>query len=287
MSATKLRLGIQKKGRLSQDSLQLIRDTGIDFNSKTGTLLSEATNFPMEIIFLRDDDIPEYVADGTLDVGIVGHNEIEEKNEQLDIVKYLGFAKCHLSIAAPVASDVNKVEDLEGLAIATSYPNTLRRFLQARGVKANIQKISGSVEIAPGIGLADAICDIVQTGSTLIVNGLKEIETVFYSEAVLVASNELVSGKKEILDNFLFRLESYIRAKYLKCLIYNIPKNMLDEVVKVTPGMYSPSYSDLQKDGWCQIMAMVAEDKVWLAVESLKKLGAIGIFVIPVEKAIQ
>jgi ATP phosphoribosyltransferase len=287
MPTNKLRVGVQKKGRISQDSLQLIRDTGIEFTSRQGTLFTEATNFPMEIIFLRDDDIPEYVADGTLDVGVVGHNEIEEKNEQLEIVKYLGFAKCHLSIAVPVNSGVKKVEDLEGLAIATSYPNTLRRFLQARGVRANIQEISGSVEIAPGIGLADAICDIVQTGSTLVVNGLKEIETVFYSEAVLVANPDMCTEKKELLEKFLFRLESYIKAKHVKCIAYHIPDEKYEEAVSITPGIGSPSRSPLQMSGWSLVVAMLAEDKIWDAVDSLKALGASGIFILPVEKVIQ
>lgn len=287
MPTNKLRVGVQKKGRLSQDSLQLIRDTGIEFTSRHGTLFTESTNFPMEIIFLRDDDIPEYVADGTLDIGIVGHNEIEEKNEQLEIVKYLGFAKCHLSIAVPVGSNVNKIEDLEGLAIATSYPNTLRRFLQTRGVRANIQEISGSVEIAPGIGLANAICDIVQTGSTLVVNGLKEIETVFYSEAVLVGSPEMPVEKRELLNKFLFRLESYIRGKHLKCIAYNIPNDKVEEAAKITPGIMSPSRSSLVTGEWSLLMAMIQEDKVWGAVDELRELGANGIFLLPIDKVIQ
>ncbi len=280
MSARKLRLGIQKKGRLSQDSLQLVRD------SREGTLFSESTNFPMEIIFLRDDDIPEYVADGTLDIGIVGQNEIEEKNEQIDIVKYLGFAKCHLSIAAPTISDITSVESLEGKTIATSYPNILRRFLQAKGIKANIQKISGSVEIAPGIGLADAICDIVQTGSTLIINGLKEVETVFYSEAVLVANPDMDFETRKLLDDFLFRLESYMRAKSLKNLSFNIANDKVEEAIKIIPGINSPSVLPIYSKEESNIITIIPENQMWEIIKQIKAIGAKNIYILPVEKII-
>ncbi len=286
MSARKLRLGIQKKGRLSQDSLQLVRDSGINFSSREGTLFSESTNFPMEIIFLRDDDIPEYVADGTLDIGIVGQNEIEEKNEQIDIVKYLGFAKCHLSIAAPTISDITSVESLEGKTIATSYPNILRRFLQAKGIKANIQKISGSVEIAPGIGLADAICDIVQTGSTLIINGLKEVETVFYSEAVLVANPDMDFETRKLLDDFLFRLESYMRAKSLKNLSFNIANDKVEEAIKIIPGINSPSVLPIYSKEESNIITIIPENQMWEIIKQIKAIGAKNIYILPVEKII-
>ncbi len=286
MSARKLRLGIQKKGRLSQDSLQLVRDSGISFSSREGTLFSESTNFPMEIIFLRDDDIPEYVADGTLDIGIVGQNEIEEKNEQIDIVKYLGFAKCHLSIAAPTVSDIVSVESLEGKTIATSYPNILRRFLQAKGVKANIQKISGSVEIAPGIGLADAICDIVQTGSTLIINGLREVETVFYSEAVLVANPDMDFETRKLLDDFLFRLESYMRARSLKHLSFNIANDKVEEAIKIIPGIDFPSVLPIHSKEESNITTIIPEDQMWEIIKQIKAIGAKSIYILPVEKII-
>jgi len=286
MSARKLRLGIQKKGRLSQDSLQLVRDSGISFSSREGTLFSESTNFPMEIIFLRDDDIPEYVADGTLDIGIVGQNEIEEKNEQIDIVKYLGFAKCHLSIAAPTVSDIVSVESLEGKTIATSYPNILRRFLQAKGVKANIQKISGSVEIAPGIGLADAICDIVQTGSTLIINGLREVETVFYSEAVLVANPDMDFETRKLLDDFLFRLESYMQARSLKHLSFKIANDKVEEAIKIIPGIDFPSVLPIHSKEESNITTIIPEDQMWEIIKQIKAIGAKSIYILPVEKII-
>jgi len=286
MSAKKLRIGIQKKGRLSLDSIKLIKDSGIEFSSREGTLFTESINFPMEIIFLRDDDIPEYVADGTLDIGIVGHNEVEEKNEQIDIVKYLGFAKCHLAIAAPTSSDITCVEDLEGKTVATSYPNILRRYLQKKGIKANIQKISGSVEIAPGIGLADAIFDIVQTGSTLIINGLKEVEVVFYSEAVLIANPELDFETRKLLDKFLFQLESYMQAKSLKYIDFNIPNSKLPEIIKIFPENSSLSVNPLYGKESSNVMAIIQTDLMWDIIRQIKAVGGSRICILPVEKMI-
>lgn len=286
MSVQRLRLGIQKKGKLSRGSRRLLQSAGIEFDNQQESVLSQASSFPLEILFLKQEDIPEYVASGVLDAGIVAHSEIEERNEQLEVVKYLDFAKCRLSIVVPNHSEVTKVEDLEGLTVATYYPNMLKRFLQIRGVKVCVRKVSGLVETTIATGLADAICGVVRTGSALAISGLKELETIFYSEAVLVTHNDLPEEKREVLDKLLLQLEAALRAKQLKCIMFNIAKEKLEDVANVVASIYSPSYVELSTTDWYQVTVVIKADRLWEVVEKLRKLGASNMLVLPVEKAI-
>lgn len=279
-----LRIAIQKSGRLSEDSLKLIRECGIKFNNGKGKLKSTAVNFPVEFLFLRDDDIPEYVADGVADLGIVGENIAVEKNEETDLVKRLGFSKCRLSLAVPRSVEYHGVQYFEGKSIATSYPHILSEYLKKQGVSAEIHKISGSVEIAPGIGLAEGVCDIVSSGSTLLSNGLKEVETIFHSEAVLVARKNLDAGKTAILDKLLFRMDAALSAKNTKYILLNAPNDSIDRIVSLLPGMKSPTVLPLAMDGWSSIHSVISEDEFWEVIEKLREAGAEGILVVPIEK---
>ncbi len=282
-----LRIAVQKKGRLSDDSLKLIKECGIKVNNGTGKLKADATNFPMEFLFLRDDDIPGYVQDGIADIGIVGANEAEEKNKEVEWVKHLGFSKCRLSLAIDKTQDYNGVQDFEGKSLATSYPKILGDYLKSKGVNAEIHEISGSVEIAPSIGLAYGICDIVSSGSTLMSNGLKEVEQIYKSEAVLLSNKELSDEKRVILEKLLFRIESVQAAKNNKYILLNAPDDKISEIIKILPGMKSPTVLPLAMEGWSSVHTVIQEDDFWQIIEELKAVGAEGILVVPIEKMIQ
>jgi len=281
-----LRLAIQKSGRLSEDSLALIRECGINFLSTSYKLKTEATNFPLEILFLRDDDIPGYVKDGVADLGIVGQNVLVEAGYPNLEVETLGFSKCRLSLAVPRADAYPSIEALQGKNIATSYPNILGRYLAEHGVQANLHTISGSVEIAPSIGLAEAICDIVSSGSTLLGNGLREVETVFRSEAVLIAQPNLTAEQTDLLDQLRFRMQAVRRAKRSKYIVLNAPVSALDEVRRLLPGIKSPTVTPLAEAGWVSVQSVVQEDEFWHITSQLKAVGAEGILVLPIEKMI-
>ncbi|WP_426492002.1 ATP phosphoribosyltransferase [Hymenobacter sp. 102] len=281
-----LRLAIQKSGRLSEDSLNLIRECGISFLSASYKLKTEATNFPLEILYLRDDDIPGYVQDGVADLGIVGQNVLVEAGFPSLEVEGLGFSKCRLSLAVPRAATYDSIEDLQGVNIATSYPRILGDYLAERGVKANLHTISGSVEIAPSIGLAEAICDIVSSGSTLLGNGLREVETVFRSEAVLIANQNLSAEKWELLEQLQFRMQAVRRARRNKYILLNAPVASLDAVKSLLPGIKSPTVTPLAEEGWVSVQSVVNEDDFWHITSQLKAVGAEGILVLPIEKMI-
>ena len=281
-----LRIAIQKSGRLSERSLALIKECGIDFNNGTGKLKSEASNFPAEILFLRDDDIPGYVADGVADLGIIGENVMVEKDQPLKLVQKLGFSKCRLSIAIPRSEAYEGVQSLQGKHIATSYPRLLGKFLESQQIQANIHEISGSVEIAPSIGLAHAVCDIVSSGSTLLSNGLKEVEVIFRSEAVLVTNAQLSPEKEALMQRLLFRLQSVQAAKKNKYILLNCPNNAIERIKQVLPGMKSPTIIPLAEEGWSSLHSVIHEDDFWNIIENLKAAGAEGILVVPIEKMI-
>ncbi|GAA4297774.1 ATP phosphoribosyltransferase [Nibribacter koreensis] len=281
-----IRLAIQKSGRLSDDSLKLIRECGISFISTTSKLKTEATNFPLEILYLRDDDIPGYVADGVADIGIVGQNVLVEEGLQQLTVKALGFSKCRLSLAVSKGDAYEDVTTLQGKSIATSYPNLLREFLTSKGVEADIHTISGSVEIAPSIGLADAVCDIVSSGSTLISNGLREVETVFKSEAVLIANQNLNPEKSRLLQQLLFRMEAVQKAQKSKYVVLNAPNTAIPQIKTLLPGIKSPTIIPLAEEGWSSLHSVVNEDDFWDIIQKLKEAGAEGILVVPIEKMI-
>lgn len=281
-----LRIAIQKSGRLTESSRKLIAESGIEVEQVGAQLRSAAYNFPIELFFLRDDDIPEYVADGVVDAAIVGLNIVKEQEVEARVVRELGFGRCRLSIAVPKGVAYSGVNSLEGLRIATSYPNILRNYLASKKVTAEITEISGSVEIAPSIGLGDAVCDLVSSGSTLISNGLVEVEPVLQSQAVLVASPTLSPDKEEILQKFLFRINAVLRARNTKYITLNTPTEAIPEIVKLLPGMKSPSVLPLNLPGWSSLHTVVAEDEFWEIVEKLKAAGAEGILVLPIEKVI-
>lgn len=283
---TTIRIAIQKSGRLQEDSLKLLKESGLQFSNGRDQLKTQARNFPVEILFLRDDDIPQYVEDNVADAGIVGENVLIEKQKKNDLIKRLDFAKCRLSIAIPRSETYTGVRYLEGKNIATSYPVIVQNFLDKHNVKAGIHEISGSVEIAPGIGLADAICDIVSTGSTLMSNGLKEVETVIESEAVLIASPALADDKKQILHKLLFRFEAVQSAKSSKYILLNCPNESITKITNVIPGMKSPTIMPLGRPGWSSLHSVVNENDFWEKIDSLKSCGAEGILVIPIEKMI-
>lgn len=280
-----LRIAIQKSGRLQEDSLKLLKESGLQFSNGKDQLKTQVRNLPIELLFLRDDDIPQYVEDRVADLGIVGENVFIEKQKNVELVKRLDFAKCRLSIAIPRTETYSGIKGLEGKNIATSYPHIVKEFLKREGVSAGIHEISGSVEIAPGIGLADAICDIVSTGSTLLSNGLKEVEVVLQSEAVLIAS-ALDGGKKQILDQLLFRIDAVQTAKNNKYILLNCPNEAIEKITSVIPGMKSPTIMPLGRPGWSSLHSVVNENDFWTKIGQLKSFGAEGILVIPIEKMI-
>jgi len=283
---TLLRIAIQKSGRLQEDSLKLLKESGLHFNNGKDQLKTQADNFPVEVLFLRDDDIPQYIEDNVADAGIVGENVLREKQKKNELIRKLDFAKCRLSIAVPRSDTYTDASWLQGKNIATSYPNIVREFLAKNKIDAGIHEISGSVEIAPGIGLADAICDIVSSGSTLFSNGLKEVETVMTSEAVLVASPDLNSDKKDILNDLLFRIKSVQSAKNNKYILMNCPNEAIEKITSVIPGMKSPTIMPLGRPGWSSLHSVVDENDFWKKINQLKSFGAEGILVIPIEKMI-
>ncbi|WP_339738049.1 ATP phosphoribosyltransferase [uncultured Sunxiuqinia sp.] len=283
---TQLRIAIQTKGRLNEDSMQLMEEAGIKINLGKRKLLAAAKNFPLEVLFLRDDDIPQAVADQVADIGIVGENEMLEKKEQVKIIKRLGFSKCRLSLAIPKSEDYPGIEWFNGKKIATSYPVILKDFLDKNNVTADIHVISGSVEIAPGIGLADAIFDIVSSGSTLVSNRLKEVEVALHSEAVLVAPENLSPEKQAIVDEMIFRMESVERAKGKKYILLNSPNDKIQEISAILPGMKSPTVTPLAEEGWSSLHSVIAENDFWEIIGKLKAAGAQGILVVPIEKMI-
>ncbi len=287
MTETKLKIALQKSGRLSEDSHNLLKKCGIGFGSGTGKLRSEAQNFPLEIYFLRDDDIPEYVADGVADIGIVGENVLAESRKNVEIVEKLGFGKCRLSLAVPKNFQFGSVKDLAAKRIATSYPNILRDFFQKNEISAEIHTISGSVEIAPSIGLADAVCDLVSSGSTLFTNGLREVETVLNSEAVLIARPNLDETARKILEKLLFRIKSVKAAAQNKYILLNAPNDKLDEITRFLPGIKSPTVMPLAETGWSSVHSVINENDFWEIVENLKNAGAEGILVLSIDQMIQ
>lgn len=281
-----LRIAVQSKGRLYDETMMLLEEAGIKLNKAKRTLLLSAKDFPVEVLFLRDDDIPQSVANGTADVGIVGENEYVEKGSEANLIKRLGFSKCRLSLAIPKDEEYNGVEWFNGKTIATSYPGILKTYLQGKGIQANTHVITGSVEIAPGIGLADAIFDIVSSGSTLVSNQLKEVEVVMPSEALLIGTKGLSAEKREILDELLFRFEAIQMAEGKKYVLLNAPKDKLDEIIEVLPGMKSPTVTPLANGEWVSVQSVIAEKHFWEIIGKLKSLGAEGILVLPIEKMI-
>lgn len=281
-----IRIAIQSKGRLHDETMELLTEAGIKISTSKRTLLVPAKNFALEVLFLRDDDIPEAVASGVADLGIVGLNELEERQGRADIVKPLGFSACRLSIAVPKSENYTGLEWLKGKRIATSYPEILRQHLSRRAVEADIHVISGSVEIATGIGLADAIFDIVSSGGTLASNNLREVEVVMESEAVLIAAPKLTEEKRRLLEEFVFRLEAVMLARNKKYVLMNAPKTAVSEILSVLPGIKSPTVMPLADESWCSIHTVVDEARIWEIVGSLKDAGAQGILVLPIEKII-
>ncbi len=283
---TTLRIAIQTKGRLNEDSILLLAESGIKLIDGKRRLISSAKNFPLEVLYLRDDDIPQCVADGVADVGIVGKNEMEEQKKLVEEIKYLGFSKCRLSLAVPKDVIYPGLSWFEGRKIATSYPAILKDFLLKNNLNADIHFIAGSVEIAPGIGLSDAIFDIVSSGSTLVSNRLKEVEVVMKSEAVLIANPLLSKEKQAILDELIFRIESVENGKGKKYILLNAPNEKMEQIIKVLPGMTSPTLMPLAKPGWSSLHSVIAESEFWEVIGNLKRNGAEGILVLPIEKII-
>ena len=282
----KLRIAVQSKGRLNEDTMELLKEAGIKVSSSRRTLLVAARKFPMEVLFLRDDDIPETVADGVADIGVVGLNEFEERAVDAEIVKHLGFGACRLSIAVPKDVEYPGTEWLQGRRIATSYPGILSRYLESKGVQADIHVITGSVEIATGIGLADAIFDIVSSGSTLVSNNLKEVEVALESDAVLIANKNLCAEKREILDKLLFRIDAVMSASDKKYVLMNAPRECVQAILDVLPGIKSPTVMPLAQEDWCSIHTVLDESCFWDIIGRLKDAGAQGILVLPIEKMI-
>ena len=285
-ASTILRIAIQKSGRLSEDSIKLFKECGIKFDNGTGKLKSLSSTFPAEFLFLRDDDIPGYVEDGVADIGIVGENVLVETNTDVDVTRKLGFSKCRLSIAIPREVEYTGVQFLEGKRIATSYPQILGNFLAQNGVTSDIHEISGSVEIAPSIGLAEAVCDIVSSGSTLLSNGLKEVEVIFKSEAVMISHKNISETKKALLEKLLFRIKAVQTAQNYKYILLNSPNEKLQDIINLIPGMKSPTIVPLAKEGWSSVHSVLEENAFWENIEAIQAAGAEGILVIPIEKMI-
>ena len=281
-----LRIAVQSKGRLYDDTMGLLAEAGIKINPSKRTLLVQSTNFPLEVLFLRDDDIPQCVADGVADVGVVGENVYEERQEDAAIIARLGFSSCRLSLAIPKAEDYQGLEWFNGKKIATSYPGILRRFLHKNNIQADIHVITGSVEISPGIGLADAIFDIVSSGSTLVHNNLKEVEVVMKSEALLIGNRHLDADKQAIIDQLMFRINAVRAAQDKKYVMMNVPKDRLSDIIAVLPGIKSPTVIPLSESDWCAVHPVLDEERFWEIINKLKSLGAQGILVTPIENMI-
>lgn len=286
MSNEKLRIAIQKAGRLNEDSLKILKDAGISIDNGKEQLKAISSNFPLEVLYLRNGDIPQYLRDGVVDIAFLGENVLEEKGDDIFQSQKLGFSKCRVSIAVPKSAKYNGIEDLEGKRIATSYPNTLNSFLKKKGITADLHIINGSVEIAPNIGLADAICDIVSSGNTLFKNNLKEVEVMMKSEAVLAVAPNITEARKEILNKLEFRLKSVLNARTSKYILLNAPDAKLEEIIQLLPGMRSPTVLPLAEKGWSSIHTVIQENRFWEIIHELKELGAEGILVAPIEKMV-
>ena len=282
----RLKLAIQKSGRLNEDSMRLLKECGIDIGNGVNKLKADATNFPVELFFLRDDDIPQYVEDGVADIGFVGENVVYEKAKKVDVAYELGFGKCRLSFAVRKNEEFTGPDFLAGKKIATSYPVLVQKYLDEHKINAEIHEISGSVEIAPGIGLADVVCDLVSSGSTLFMNGLKEADTILKSQAVLIKHKNFSAEAQQILDRLLFRMESVKKAKKNKYVLLNAPNDQLEKIIALLPGMKSPTVLPLASPGWSSVHSVIAESDFWEIIEQLKNAGAEGILVIPIEKMI-
>lgn len=282
----KLRIAIQKSGKLAEGSIGLLRKCGIGFSNGTGKLRAEAEDFPLEIFFIRDDDIPDYVADGVADIGVVGENILAENPKRVDVIEKLGFGRCRLSVAVPKANDYSGLRSLSGKKIATSYPNILAKYFADNAVTADIHQISGSVEIAPSIGLADAVCDLVSSGSTLFSNGLREVETVMDSQAVLIRRPEMSDEAEDILERLLFRLRSVRAASQNKYILLNAPKVKAGDIAKLLPGMKAPTMMPLAEEGWVSIHSVISQHDFWEVVDRLKQAGAEGILVLSIDQMI-
>ena len=281
-----LRIAVQSKGRLYEDTLHLLNEADIKISSSRRTLLVQSTNFPIEVLYLRDDDIPQSVASGVADIGVVGENEFEERGEEADIVSRLGFSRCRLSLAIPSKEAYTGLEWFEGKKVATSYPNILRRFMEEKGINIEIHVITGSVEISPGIGLADGIFDIVSSGSTLVSNNLREVEVVMQSEALLIGNKHLDEVKRATLDELLFRIGAVRQSEDKKYVRMNVPRERLEEIIAVLPGLKSPTIIPLADEEWCSVHTVLEERRFWEIIGRLKELGAQGILVTPIEKMI-
>ena len=281
-----LRIAIQKSGRLHEESMELLKDIGISIDNGKDQLKAAARDFPVEVFYLRNGDIPQYLRDGVVDAAIIGENIIIEKGNDLPFVERLGFSKCKVSIAVPKESEASSLKDLAGKEIATSYPETVKRFLDAQGISAKLHIINGSVEIAPNIGLADGICDIVSSGSTLFKNGLKEIEVLLKSEAVLAISPKMDDERKAILAKIQFRIHSVLKGKNSKYILLNAPNDKLDDIIKVLPGMRSPTVLPLAEKGWSSVHTVISKNQFWEIIDELKSKGAEGILVCPIEKMV-
>jgi len=284
--AEKLRIAVQKSGRLYEDSVKLLGECGIDLRNVKDRLKTESDNFPLQVFFFRDDDIPQYVEDGVADIGIVGENVIYEKNKQVEVIEKLGFGKCRLSFAVPKNDEYTGVSSLNNKRIATSYPYLVSEFLKKNNIQAEIHEISGSVEIAPGIGLADVVCDLVSSGSTLLMNGLKEVETVLSSQAVLIRNKFFNGERQRLLNKLVFRINAVKKAKRNKYILLNAPNEKLKEIVALLPGMKSPTVLPLAESGWSSVHSVLSEDEFWDKIEKLKEAGAQGILVVPIEKMV-
>ena len=281
-----IRIAIQSKGRLNEQSVELLQDAGLNVNDQKRKFLDRVGNFPIEILYLRDDDIPEVVADGSADIGIVGYNEVAETEAEVNVVRQLGFGGCRISLAIPKTDEYTSPQYFQGKRIATSYPNVLRRFLEEQGVEASVRVIKGSVEIAPAAGIADAIFDIVSSGGTLVSNGLKEVEQVIASEAVLIANPNLAPEKQAVLDSLLFRIDAVTNSRGKKYILMNLPADKVDEAIAILPAMRSPSVMPLADKNWCSLHSVVKADELWDKIERLKQIGAEGILVLDLDKVI-
>ena len=282
----KIRIAIQKSGRLNEDSLQILKDCGISIDNGRDQLKASAGNFPLEVFYLRNGDIPQYLRDGVVDIAIIGENVLIEKGEDISIAQKLGFSKCKVSLAVPKGKKYESVKDFEGKRIATSYPNTVNQYLAEKGVKADLHIITGSVEIAPNIGLADAICDIVSSGSTLFKNNLKEVEVMLTSEAVLAVSPEIDPEREAILEKLLFRIKAVLKGRDFKYVLLNAPNDKMNEIIKMLPGMKSPTVLPLAEEGWSSVHSVVDKNQFWDVIDKLKAAGAQGILVSAIEKMV-
>lgn len=283
---TNLRIAVQKSGRLNEDSMSLLKDIGISIDNGIDQLKAAARDFPVEVFYLRNGDIPQYLRDGVVDAAIIGENVLIEKGDDLQFVERLGFSKCKVSIAVPKESEANCLKDLDGMRIATSYPETVKRFLKEQNITADLHIINGSVEIAPNIGLADGICDIVSSGSTLFKNGLKEIEVLLKSEAVLAVSSQISDERRTILETIQFRIQAVLKGRESKYVLLNAPNDKLENILKLLPGMRSPTVLPLAEKGWSSVHTVISKNAFWEIIDELKANGAEGILVCPIEKMV-